>query len=228
MVFEIDPSQTNGWPLGRGRVGTAGFPTAPLRTGLADLASGSSDDISERKVYLRLRSYRTVALHPFTHSRKQAPFEPDQPIRSMSNDNSPPVRTGASLLQPLAGCRRTSLTVVLASLFSISCPPSLHGLSPTLTLLLNHPTSLPTSSGCRCLHSELPCLQGSAEISWSKTLHFPVSLSSPPNEPLGILGVVSRSTQTRFILPYEASLSFRNPFCFRFPPHRTSRSCSSL
>ena len=57
---------------------------------------------------------------------------------------------------------------------------------------------------------------------------FPVSLSSLPNESLGILGVVSRSTQTRFILPYEASLSFRNPFCFQLPPHRTSRSCSCL
>ena len=54
-------------------------------------------------------------------------------------------------------------------------------------------------------------------------MHFPVFLSSLLNEPLGILGVTFQSTQTRFILPYEASLSFRNPFCFRLPPHTASR-----
>ena len=44
-------------------------------------------------------------------------------------------------------------------------------------------------------------------------MHFPVFLSSIHNEPLGKLGVVFRSTQTRFILPYEASLTgtSRNP-----------------
>ncbi len=57
-------------------------------------------------------------------------------------------------------------------------------------------------------------------------MHFPVFLSSIHNEPLGKLDVVFRSTQTRFILPYEASLSFRNPFCFQLPPHGTSRSRS--
>ena len=101
-------------------------------------------------------------------------------------------------------------------------------LSPASTLLRNHPTSLSTSHRYRCLHSELPCHQGSKEISWSKTMHFPVFLSSIPNEPLGKLGVVFRSTQTRFILPYEISLSFRNPFRFQLPPQRTSRSCSCL
>ena len=55
-------------------------------------------------------------------------------------------------------------------------------------------------------------------------MHFPGFLSSILNEPLGILGVVFPSTQTRFILPYEASLTFRNPFCFRLPPHTASRS----
>ena len=46
-------------------------------------------------------------------------------------------------------------------------------------------------------------------------MHFPGFLSSLLNEPLGILGVVFPSTQTRFILPYEASLTFRNPFLFQ-------------
>ena len=54
-------------------------------------------------------------------------------------------------------------------------------------------------------------------------MHFHGFLSSLLNEPLGILGVVFPSTQTRFILPYEASLTFRNPFCFRLPPHTASR-----
>ena len=54
-------------------------------------------------------------------------------------------------------------------------------------------------------------------------MHFPVFLSSLLNEPLGILGVVFLGTQTRFILPYEASLAFRNPFRFQLPPHRSSR-----
>ena len=51
-------------------------------------------------------------------------------------------------------------------------------------------------------------------------MHFPVFLFSIHNEPLGKLGVVFASTQTRLILPYETSLSFRNPFRFRLPPHR--------
>ena len=55
-------------------------------------------------------------------------------------------------------------------------------------------------------------------------MHFPGFLSSLLNEPLGILGVVFRSTQTRFILPYEASLSFRNPLRFQLPPHTSSRA----
>jgi hypothetical protein len=54
-------------------------------------------------------------------------------------------------------------------------------------------------------------------------MHLPVFLSSLLNEPLGILGVAFLGTHTRFILPYEASLSFRNPFCFRLPPHTASR-----
>ena len=52
-------------------------------------------------------------------------------------------------------------------------------------------------------------------------MHFPVFLSSIHNEPLGKLGVVFSGTQTRLILPYEASLSFRNPFRFQLPPHRS-------
>jgi len=54
-------------------------------------------------------------------------------------------------------------------------------------------------------------------------MHFLVFLSSLQNKPLGILGVVFVRTQTRFILPYEASLAFRNPFCFRLPSHLPSR-----
>ena len=55
-------------------------------------------------------------------------------------------------------------------------------------------------------------------------MHFPGFLSSIHNEPLGILGVVFSGTQTRFILPYEASLTFRNPFCFKLPLHTSSRA----
>ena len=123
---------------------------------------------------------------------------------------------------PLAGCRRTPSSGVLVSWFSSSLSPSLHGLSPDSTLLRDNLTSLPTSLRCRCLPSELPGCPGSAEIAWSKTMHFP-GFRSLLNEPLGILGVVFPSTQTRFILPYEASLTFRNPFCFRLPLHTSSR-----
>ena len=55
-------------------------------------------------------------------------------------------------------------------------------------------------------------------------MHFPVFLSSLQNEPLGILGVMFQCAQTRFNLPYGASLAFRNPFCFRLPPHTSSRA----
>ncbi len=51
---------------------------------------------------------------------------------------------------------------------------------------------------------------------------------SLPNHPLGIWGVVFPNTQTRFILPYEASLMSRNPFCFGLPLHTCSRPCSYL
>jgi hypothetical protein len=54
-------------------------------------------------------------------------------------------------------------------------------------------------------------------------MHCPGFLSSIHNEPLGILGVVFPGTHTRFILPYEASLPFRNPFRFRLPLHTSSR-----
>ena len=57
-------------------------------------------------------------------------------------------------------------------------------------------------------------------------MHFPVFLSSLHYKLLGKLGVVFSGTQTRFILPYEASPTFRNPFRFQLPPHRTSRSRS--
>ena len=90
---------------------------------------------------------------------------------------------------PLAGCRRTPSSGVLVSWFSSSLSPSLHGLSPDSTLLRDNPTSLPTSLRCRCLPSELPGCPGSAEIAWSKTMHFP-GFRSLLNEPLGILGVV--------------------------------------
>ena len=54
-------------------------------------------------------------------------------------------------------------------------------------------------------------------------MYFPGFLSSLLNQPLGILGAVFHCTRTRFILPYEASLTFRNPFCFGLPPHLASR-----
>jgi hypothetical protein len=54
-------------------------------------------------------------------------------------------------------------------------------------------------------------------------MHFPGFLSSLLNELLGILGIVFQRTLTRFIQPYEASLSFRNPFRFGLPPHTASR-----
>ena len=49
------------------------------------------------------------------------------------------------------------------------------------SLLRDHPTSLPTSRRGRCLPSALPCLQGSAEISWGKVMNFPAILSSHTN-----------------------------------------------
>ena len=91
------------------------------------------------------------------------------------------------------------------------------------SLLRNHPTSLPTSCRCRCLHSALPCRQGSAEISWGKAMNFRVILSSIRVGLLGIRGIVFSGT-----LAHPTCLTrlhFRSGlrFVIRLPPHTASR-----
>jgi len=91
------------------------------------------------------------------------------------------------------------------------------------SLLWNHPTSLPTSCRCRCLHLALPCFQGLAETSWGKVVNLPGILSSIHVGPLGIPGFVFSGTLAHPTCLTRLHFRSGRQFVIRLPLHTASR-----